>query len=47
MPRWYWSAEEYEDNSSYAWHQYFNYGYQGDGSKSFEGPARAVRRFTA
>lgn len=47
MPRWYWSAEEYEDDSSYAWSQGFVYGTQDNDVKSFEGHARAVRRFTA
>ena len=46
-PRWYWSAQEHEDDSSYAWDQYFLSGYQGGDCKSFEGHARAVRRFTA
>jgi len=46
-PRWYWSAEEYEDDSSYAWIQGFGGGGQVSGIKSFEGHARAVRRFTA
>ena len=46
-PRWYWSAEEYEDDSSYAWFQHFFNGSQYSTLKSFEGHARAVRRFTA
>ena len=42
-PRWYWSGQEYDDDSSYAWIQYFRSGYQDDDRKSFEGHARAVR----
>jgi hypothetical protein len=43
---WYWSAEEHTD-SSYAWLQNFHLGYQSGDRKSYEGRARAVRRFTA
>ena len=44
-PEWYWSAQEHETNSSYAWLQGFNNGLQSYYDKSFEGHARAVRRF--
>jgi len=43
---WYWSGDEHE-NDSYAWYQYFRYGYQDGNHKSYEGRARAVRRVTA
>ena len=43
---WYWSGEEHT-NGSYAWGQYFGYGGQYYGGKSYEARARAVRRFTA
>ena len=43
---WYWSGEEHTDGS-YAWTQYFSYGYQGYYHKSYEGRARAVRRLDA
>jgi hypothetical protein len=46
-PTWYWSADSYEDDGSFAWVQYFNYGGQDDNHKSYEGRARAVRRFSA
>ena len=39
--RWHWTSEEFD--SSYAWIQDFNYGYQNDGVKSYGGLARAVR----
>ncbi len=41
---WYWSSTQHASDSGFAWFQYFLNGYQGDGSKSFEGRARAVRR---
>jgi hypothetical protein len=43
--RWYWSAEEYEDDTACAWSQYFYYGNQNGNRKgSFNCRARAVRR---
>ena len=41
---WYWSGQAHETNSSWAWCQYFSYGYQGGNRKSGEFRARAVRR---
>ena len=46
-PAWYWSSQAHETNSSYAWDQYFSNGSQLYNDKSFEAPARAVRRFLA
>jgi hypothetical protein len=46
-PAWYWSAESYSEDGSFAWGQYFVNGYQRYGHKSCGGRARAVRRFTA
>jgi hypothetical protein len=46
-PRWYWSGQEHESDSSCAWNQVFNYGYQGGIGKSCQARARAVRRFAA
>ena len=46
-PRWYWSGQEYDDDSSCAWSQYFDDGNQYGTSESFEARARAVRRFAA
>lgn len=47
-PTWYWSAEAYSDDGSYAWTQGFSNGYQSYYlRKSYEGQARAVRRFAA
>jgi hypothetical protein len=46
-PQWYWSAETYSNDGSYAWGQYFGFGYQYNDHKSYGGSARAVRRFTA
>lgn len=43
---WYWSGEQHE-NGSYAWCQYFVFGYQGSGLKNYELRARAVRRLAA
>jgi hypothetical protein len=45
QPRWYWSAEQYSDSD--AWSQYFGHGTQSSDSESYEGRARAVRRFDA
>ncbi|NRR28857.1 DUF1566 domain-containing protein [Oxalobacteraceae bacterium] len=42
---WYWSGEQHASLPSNAWRQHFDDGYQYDGRKSFEGRARAVRRF--
>jgi hypothetical protein len=47
QPAWYWSSEEYDGDGSYAWSQNFNYGGQYCNRKSYEGRARAVRRFPA
>jgi hypothetical protein len=44
-PNWYWSAEQ--SSASYAWLQHFYDGNQYDNTKSYEGRARAVRRFAA
>ena len=41
---WYWSSTQHASSPSYAWVQYFYYGYQDDNHKSYEGRARAVRR---
>ena len=42
---WYWSSEEYEPDTAYAWCQDFDYGYQITIHKSTSGcRARAVRR---
>ena len=43
---WYWTCDQYAHNDSYAWVQYFNYGNQGNGRKSYEYRARAVRRLS-
>lgn len=43
-PAWYWSSTQHAADSDYAWYQYFLYGTQYYGSKSYEGRARAVRR---
>jgi hypothetical protein len=43
QPDWYWSSEEYEDDGSCAWGQYFYLGYQGFHHKSYVGRCRAVR----
>jgi len=42
---WYWASTQYAANPSYAWLQYFYYGFQIHDRKSYEGRARAVRRF--
>ena len=41
---WYWSGEQHEADSDYAWFQNFSNGNQGSGPKSYAGRARAVRR---
>jgi len=40
-PSWHWTSEAFDGSS--AWHQYFDDGSQGNGLKSYEGRARAVR----
>lgn len=47
QPRWHWSREAHEDDASYAWYCYFDDGDQGNGRKSFQGCAVAVRRLSA
>ena len=47
QPSWYWSSETYESDGSGAWGQNFGSGYQSYYHKSYEGRARAVRRFAA
>lgn len=42
---WHWSCEEHEEDASYAWSCFFLNGFQSDFHKSYEGRARAVRRF--
>ncbi|MBB3256902.1 DUF1566 domain-containing protein [Paraburkholderia sp. WP4_3_2] len=42
---WYWSSEQHETNSGWAWFQGFYDGFQGSGDKDNELRARAVRRF--
>ena len=42
---WYWSSQEHHSEGSYAWYQFFTNGLQFNGRKSYEGRARAVRRF--
>jgi hypothetical protein len=44
-PAWYWSGEQHESNSGWAWAQNFSYGYQGYNGKHYRFRARAVRRF--
>ena len=46
-PKWYWSGQVHEDDSSFAWGQFFYGGGQSYGHQSYEGRARAVRRVTA
>ena len=48
-PNWYWSnttcePDDDEEESSWAWYQYFDYGDQDNGRKLYEFRARAVRR---
>ena len=43
QPRWYWSSEQ--AGPSLAWYQHFLNGYQHYNDRSYEGRARAVRRF--
>jgi hypothetical protein len=42
--RWYWSSQQHETSSVYAWYCHFSNGYVYGNRKSFEGCARAVRR---
>jgi len=44
QPRAYWSVEEHESDSGYAWYQTFGYGLQYGYHESFGLRARAVRR---
>ncbi|CAJ0698625.1 DUF1566 domain-containing protein [Ralstonia holmesii] len=44
-PRAYWTDEDVEWDSAYAWYQFFYYGYQGNNHKSAALRAVAVRRF--
>lgn len=41
---WYWTSTQSASTSYYAWYQYFYTGYQTNGTKSYVGRARAVRR---
>ena len=41
---WYWSGEQYASDASYAWCQYFDYGYQGSYHVDDQCRARSVRR---
>ena len=41
---WYWSSEEHASVAGYAWHQYFNDGYQNSFHQDSQLRARAVRR---
>ncbi|SDR37109.1 hypothetical protein SAMN05443245_5185 [Paraburkholderia fungorum] len=41
---WYWSGQQHETNSGWAWYQDFNYGHQSHGDKDFHCRARVVRR---
>ena len=41
---WYWSCEAHESESGWGWCQHFRSGHQGDGPRSNELRARAVRR---
>ena len=43
-PTWHWSCETHEDDASYAWHCFFDDGYQYGLHKSYEGSVVAVRR---
>ena len=43
--RYYWSGEQHEENSGWAWYQYFLDGYQFFNYQNYEFRARAVRRF--
>lgn len=42
---WYWSGEQHEEESGWAWCQHFGYGNQHDTLQDDELRARAVRRF--
>ena len=43
-PTWHWSCQTHDNDASYAWGCHFHDGSQGNGHKSFEGSAVAVRR---
>ncbi|PXW28221.1 Lcl C-terminal domain-containing protein [Paraburkholderia caballeronis] len=43
---WYWSGEQHEENSGWAWYQSFITGYQSGHGQRHEFRARAVRRYT-
>ena len=45
-PQWHWTNEQHADGTDYAWIQYFYYGNQNYGHKSYEYRARAVRRLS-
>jgi hypothetical protein len=45
QPKWYWSNQAHETDGSCAWIQDFSYGNQDGIHESYEGRARAVRRF--
>ena len=45
-PDWYWSAEQYAGDASFAWYQSFDDGYQTSSHQYGELRARAVRRIT-
>ncbi|HDR8985159.1 TPA: DUF1566 domain-containing protein, partial [Burkholderia vietnamiensis] len=42
---WYWSGEQHEEESGWAWFQYFDDGHQDSDRQGSELRARAVRRF--
>lgn len=44
---WYWTGEEHESDGSCAWVQYFLHGNMSVYNQSYQGRARAVRRFIA
>ena len=43
-PAWYWTGEQYADDASTAWSQYFVNGFQYNFDKGHEGRVRAIRR---
>jgi len=43
-PTWYWTGEQSAGYASYAWLQYFDFGYQLINDKGYKGRVRAVRR---
>ena len=44
-PTWHWTSTQCAGLASYAWGQYFDYGYQDNSGKGYKGRVRAVRRF--